>query len=95
MLALDKGFGPAIFDMRRLTKYFQFFVLGTLAMKFRPKYELLMNNEIMKAALIVSYFLVLFSLTYDMPSVLHHSLRGKSALTQTGRRSGVLKNGDL
>ena len=75
MLALDKGFGPAIFDMRRLTKYFQFFVLGTLAMKFRPKYELLMNNEIMKAALIVSYFLVLFSLTYDMSPVLHSFLR--------------------
>ena len=75
MLALDKGFGPAIFDLRRLTKYFQFFVLGTLAMKYRPKYEALMNNETVKAALLVSYFLVLFSLTYDMPSVLHHSLR--------------------
>ena len=75
MLALDKGFGPAIFDLRRLTKYFQFFILGTLAMKYRPKYEALMNNETVKVVLLVSYFLVLFSLTYDMPSVLHHSLR--------------------
>ncbi len=75
MLALDKGFGPAIFDLRRLTKYFQFFVLGTLAMKYRPKYEALMNNETVKAVLLVSYFLVLFSLTYDMPSILHHFLR--------------------
>lgn len=75
MLALDKGFGPAIFDLRRVTKFFQFFVLGTLAMKYRPRYESLMNNEIVKASLLVSYFVVLFSLTYDMPSVLHHFLR--------------------
>lgn len=75
MLALDKDFGPAIFDLRRVTKFFQFFVLGTLAMKFRPKYESLMNNEIVKAALLVSYFVVLFLLTYDMSPVLHHFLR--------------------
>jgi peptidoglycan/LPS O-acetylase OafA/YrhL len=75
MLAFDKGFGPAIFDLRRVTKFFQFFVLGTLAMKYRAKYESLMNNEIIKAALLVSYFMVLFLLTYDMPPILHHFLR--------------------
>ena len=75
MLALDKDFGPAIFDLRRVTKFFQFFVLGTLAMKYRAKYESLMNNEIIKAALLVSYFMVLFLLTYDMPPILHHFLR--------------------
>ena len=75
MLALDRDFGPAIFDLRRVTKFFQFFVLGTLAMKYRPKYETLMNNEIMKAALLVLYFVVLFSLTYDTSPVLHHFLR--------------------
>ena len=75
MLALDKDFGPAIFDLRRVTKFFQFFVLGTLAMKYRPKYESLMNNEMVKATLLVSYFVVLFSLTYDMSPVLHHFLR--------------------
>jgi peptidoglycan/LPS O-acetylase OafA/YrhL len=75
MLALDKGFGPAIFDLRRVTKYFQFFAMGTLAMKYRPKYESLMSNEIVKATLLVSFFIVLFMMTYDMPSVLHHLLR--------------------
>ena len=75
MLALDKDFGPALFELRRVTKFFQFFVLGTLAMKYRTKYESLMNNEIVKAILIVSYFLVLFSLTYHMSPVLHHFLR--------------------
>ena len=75
MLALDRGFGPAIFDLRRLTKFFQFFVLGTLAMKYRPKYEALITSEAVKAVLLVSYFLVLFSLTYDMPAVVHHFLR--------------------
>lgn len=75
MLALDKDFGPAIFDLRRLTKFFQFFILGTLAMKYRPKFESLMNNEVIKAALLTGFFVVLFLLTYDMPSVVHHSLR--------------------
>lgn len=75
MLALDREFGPAIFDLRRLTKFFQFFVLGTLAMKYRLKYESLMSNEIVKAALLVLYFVVLFSLTYDMSPVLLHFLR--------------------
>ena len=75
MLAIDKDFGPAIFDLRRVTKFFQFFVLGTLAMKFRPKYESLMNNEVFKASCLLFYFIVLFLLTYDMPSMLHHFLR--------------------
>ncbi|MBO4906889.1 MAG: acyltransferase [Bacteroidaceae bacterium] len=75
MLAFDKDFGPAIFDLRRVTKFFQFFVLGTLAMKYRPKYESLMSSEVVKAVLLVSYFVVLFSLTYDMSPVLHHFLR--------------------
>ncbi|MBR2151541.1 MAG: acyltransferase [Prevotella sp.] len=75
MLAIDKDFGPAIFDLRRVTKFFQFFVLGTLAMKFRPKYESLMHNEVFKATFLIFYFIVLFLLTYDMPSVLHHFLR--------------------
>ena len=75
ILAVDKDFGPAIFDLRRVTKYFQFFVLGTLAMRYRPKYESLMNNEVVKATLLVSFFVVLFLMTYDMPSALHHFLR--------------------
>lgn len=75
MLALDKDFGPAIFDLRRLTKYFQFFVLGTLAMKYRPKYESLMNNEIAKAVLIVGTFVTLFLTIYGFPPVVHHFLR--------------------
>ncbi|MBQ6749718.1 MAG: acyltransferase [Bacteroidaceae bacterium] len=75
MLAVNKDFGPAVFDFRRLTKFFQFFVLGTLAMKHRPKYESLMNNEIFKATFILMSFIVLFLLTYNMPTALHHFLR--------------------
>ena len=75
MLAFDQNFGPAIFDLRRVTKFFQFFVLGTLAMKYRPRYEWLMNNEIVKAILLVSYFMALFLLAYDMNPVLYHFLR--------------------
>lgn len=75
MLALNKNFGPAFFDLRRLTKFFQFFILGTLSMKYRPKFESLMNNEVVKAVLLVGYFVVLFLLTYNIPSVVHHFLR--------------------
>ena len=75
MLAVNKDFGPAIFGLRRLTKFFQFFVLGALAMKYRPKYEWLMNNEMFKATFILMSFIVLFLLTYNMPTALHHFLR--------------------
>lgn len=75
MLAIDKDFGPAIFDLRRLTKFFQFFVLGTLAKKFQSKYDTLMHNEVFKASFVLLYFIVLFLLTYEMPSALHHFLR--------------------
>ena len=75
MLAIDKDFGPAIFDLRRLTKFFQFFVLGTLAKKFHPKFESMMNNEIVKSVLLFSFFIVLFLTTYEMPSSLYHFLR--------------------
>lgn len=75
MLAVNKDFGPAILDLRRVTKFFQFFVLGTLAMKFRPKYASLMHNEVFKAIFLLFSFIVLFTLNYDMPSALHHFLR--------------------
>ena len=76
MLAVNKDFGPAIFDLRRLTKYFQFFVLGTLAMKFKPKYELMINNEIVKATVLLLFFIVLFLTSYDInPIALHHFMR--------------------
>ena len=75
MLAVNKDFGPAIFDLRRVTKYFQFFVLGTLAMKFRPQYERLMHNEVFKASFVLLFFIVLFLLNYEMPSALHRLLR--------------------
>ncbi len=71
MLAVNKDFGPAIIDLRRVTKFFQFFVLGTLAMKYRPKYESLMHNEMFKATFLLSYFIVVFLLVYDMPKTLH------------------------
>lgn len=71
MLAVNKDFGPAFFDLRRLSKFFQFFVLGTLAMKFRPKYKSLMNNEVFKAIVLLSCFIVLFLLAYKLPSVLY------------------------
>ena len=38
-------FGPAVVDMNRLTKYFQYFVMGVLAMRHKELFEKTMQNE--------------------------------------------------
>ena len=73
--SIDEDFGPAIIDLHRLSKLFQFFVVGLLARKYREQYESLMQNEIMKVVLLVTFFSVLFSMTYPMHPVLHRFLR--------------------
>lgn len=67
----NEDLGPAIIDLPRLSKLFQFFVAGLLARKYREKYESLMQNEIMKVVLLVTFFIVLFIITYPMPAVLN------------------------
>lgn len=71
----NDDFGPAIIDLHRMSKLFQFFVVGLLARKYREKYELLMQNEIMKVVLLLTFFITLFLMTYDMPPILYHFLR--------------------
>lgn len=70
-----KNFGPAIFDLHRLSKLFQFFAVGLLAKKYNEKYELLMQNEIVKAASLLTFFITLFLTTYHMNPLLHQFLR--------------------
>ena len=40
-------------------------------MKYRPKYESLMKNEIVKVMLVAGFLIVLFLTTYDLKPVVH------------------------
>lgn len=76
VLSVFQNFGPAILDTNHLTKYFQFFVTGILAMRYKKQYEKLMNNENIKAITILAFFALLFSLDYSIwPNPVFHVLR--------------------
>ena len=75
LTSVSKNLGPAIFDVHRLSKLFQFFAVGLLAKKYREKYELLMQNEVVKAASLLTFFITLFLMTYEMNPHLHQFLR--------------------
>lgn len=69
-------FGPAIVDMNRLTKYFQYFVMGVLAMRHKELFEKTMRNEWLKTIAIVFFFALLFVINYPVwPSPVFHILR--------------------
>lgn len=69
-------FGPAVIDMNRLTKYFQYFVMGVLAMRHRDLFEKTMRNEWVKAVAIILFFALLFIINNPVwPSPIFHILR--------------------
>lgn len=70
MLSVFQKFGPAILDMNHLTKYFQFFLFGVLAMKYKEQYEKLMMNENMKTVTLLAFFSLLFLMNYTFWSKL-------------------------
>lgn len=68
--------GPKLLDLNRLTKYFQFFVLGVLAMKCRNHYEKIVHCDWLKAVATVCFFTLLFTINYGIwPSLVFHLLR--------------------
>ena len=70
------NFGPALIDMNRLTKYFQYFVMGVLAMRHKVLFEKTMRNEWLKTIAIVFFFALLFVINYPVwPSPVFHILR--------------------
>lgn len=76
LLSLYGEFGPKLLDMNRLAKYFQYFVFGLLAMRYKDLYEKAMNNEWLKAAGILSFFVLLFIINQvSMPAPVFHALR--------------------
>lgn len=76
ILSVFQKFGPAILDMNHLTKYFQFFLFGILAMKYKEKYEKLMKNEGVKAVTLLAFFVLLFLMNYTFwPKLVFHVMR--------------------
>ena len=76
VLSLYGEFGPKLLDMNRLTKYFQFFLFGLIAMRYRDLFERTMSNEWIKAGAIMLFFLLLFSIgRMQLPSAVFHVLR--------------------
>ena len=69
-------FGLAVIDMNRLTKYFQYFVMGVLAMRHKELFEKTMRNEWLKAVAIISFFALLFVINNPVcTSPVFHLLR--------------------
>lgn len=69
-------FGPVVVDLNRLTKYFQYFVMGVLAMRHKKLFEKTMRNELLKALSIFAFFGLLFTINWQMwPTPVFHLLR--------------------
>ena len=68
--------GPQLIDFNHLTKYFQFFVLGVIAMRYKTRFLKLMCNEYSKAASLLLFFVLLFLMDYEIrPTSVYHLLR--------------------
>lgn len=68
--------GPELLDLNRLAKYFQFFVIGIMAMKYSDCYEKIMHNDKLKALALLGFFTLLFIINYDVwPSAVFHLMR--------------------
>ena len=75
-LSIVGEYGPKLLDLNRLTKYFQFFAIGVLAMKYRTSYEKLMHFEPLKAIALIGFFALLFTVNFDIwPRPVFHFLR--------------------
>lgn len=76
LLSVFQKFGPAILDMNHLTKYFQFFMFGVLAMRYKENYEKLMKNEGVKTVTLLAFFVLLFLMNYTFwPKLVFHVVR--------------------
>ena len=76
LLSVGPKLGLGIIDMNHLTKYFHFFVLGILAMRYKVQYEKIMKNEFFKAFVLLAFFALLFLLDYSIwPKPIFHFMR--------------------
>ena len=75
-LSLVGEWGPRLLDLNRLSKYFQFFAMGVLAMKYSESYERIMHNDVLKALALIVFFAILFTINYDIwPGAVFHFMR--------------------
>ena len=75
-VSLFGEFGPVLMDLNRFCKYFQYFVFGILAMKYKDFYERSMSNERAKAIALIAYFAILFTINNHLwPQPVFHILR--------------------
>lgn len=75
-LSIVGDYGPKLLDLNRLTKYFQFFVVGVLAMKYRSKFEKVVNCDWLKTVMAIGFFALLFVINKNnLPSPVFHLLR--------------------
>lgn len=75
-LSVAGEYGPKLLDLNRLTKYFQFFAMGVLAMKYCENYERIMHSDVLKALALLGFFAILFTINYDIyPGAVFHFLR--------------------
>lgn len=75
-LSVFGDWGPKLLDLNRLTKYFQFFVIGVLAMKYKHTFIQLSHCDWLKAMVIVAFFALLFTINCDFwPRPAFHLMR--------------------
>ncbi len=65
-MGVSNMYGPKVLELNRLMKYFQFFVLGIFAMKYKETYERLVRNEWLKATSLIVFFFLLFILNNNI-----------------------------
>lgn len=76
LLSVYGEFGPKLLDLNRLTKYFQFFVMGVLAMKYKNQYEQIIHSEWLKTLTIIGFFAILFTINRGFwPESVFHMMR--------------------
>lgn len=70
------NYGPKLLDLNRLSKYFQFFVLGIIAMKYIKRYHRIISCDWLKAISTVSFFAILFTVNNVLLSgIVFHVMR--------------------
>lgn len=75
-LSILQKFGLAILDMNHLTKYFLYFMIGILSMKYRIQYQSIVKNEYIRAFTSLTFFALLFLLSYNFwPKPAFHFMR--------------------
>lgn len=76
VLSYTSSIGPKLLDANHLCKYFYFFVFGIFARQYQPVFDSIVKNEVAKAFTIISFFVLLFLMDYQLlPGPVFHLLR--------------------